>query len=902
MALASGARLGPYEILTLVGAGGMGEVYRARDTTLGRDVALKILPTPFALDPDRLARFKREAQVLASLNHPHIAAIYGFEESNGVQALVLELVDGPTLADRVAHGPIPLDEALPIAKQIAEALEAAHEQGIIHRDLKPANIKLRPDGMVKVLDFGLAKALEPASGIQSDLTASPTITSPAMTGRGVILGTAAYMAPEQAKGRPADKRSDVWAFGCVLFEMLTGKGAFEGDDVSETIAFVLTREVDWSALPSITPASIRRLLRRCQEKDRRRRLADIADARLEIEEALAPAERAGGQAVPAPPPRLWRRAGTLWLAAAVLLLSAVALGLVAYVRRGSEIAPAFRAVIPAPDGTVIGPPTVIGQGLSLALSPDGRLLVFAATSSDQRSRLWVRALDGDSAEPLKGTEDGVRPFWSPDSRSVAFFTLAEHRLKRVDIAGGRVLTICEDRELYGGGGTWNANDVILFSPAVTGGESSPIYRVAASGGTPTPVTTIDGKIGERRHIAPFFLPDGRHFLYTSMPTTGPLSVYMGSVDGPEKTLVLSDAANVQYALGRLLFVRGATLVAQPFDAGRRVLTGDGIPIVEGITIDPSARTGHFSVSTGVLVYQARAAQVSQPTWFDRTGKPSGILGEPADYNTVNLSPDGTRVAVSLRDASGNMDIWLVDVARGVRTRFTFDPADETQGVWSPDGTQIAFDSMRMGRSELQGKAANGSGAEGVIDASPVAKFPTSWSPDGKFLLYNSTAGTPRTGNDLWVVPLFGDRRPYPFLQTPFNEGRAQFAPDGRWVAYQSNESSRNEVYVAPFPGPGGKWQVSTVGGGSPRWRRDGKELFYVARDGGLMAAAVSSRGAVLDVGAVRALFNTRIRDQALGIPYDVTSDGQRFLVNTLVERPVPSSITLVVNWPGLMKR
>ena len=904
LTVASGTRLGPYEIVCAIGAGGMGEVYRAHDAKLNRDVALKVLPEAFALDPDRLARFKREAQILASLNHPNIAAIHGFEESDGVPALVLELVEGPTLADRIAQGPIPLDDALPIARQIAEALEAAHEHGIIHRDLKPANIKVRPDGTVKVLDFGLAKALE-STTVRADLTHSPTITSPAMTRKGVILGTAAYMSPEQAKGRPADRRSDLWAFGCVLYEMLTGRKAFNGEEVTDTLAAVLHSDPDWRVLPGATPVALRRLLRRCLVKDLKGRIADASTARLEIDDALAPAATADGQAVLAPPRRLWHRGGVAWLAAAALLFAALALGIVAYVRRAAEDAPAFRALIPAPENTVLGGKNLPSdsQGLSIALSPNGRHLVFGATSADGVWRLWVRPLDGGSAQLLAGTENGIRPFWSPDGRSVAFF--ADNKLKRVDIAGGRVLTVCEHPDFYrGGGGTWNADEVILFATALGRRRSGRLHRVPATGGTATAVTTIDTKAVYSLDSAPFFLPDGRHFLYTHTSTETP-SVYVRSIDGPE-TLLLEGVANAQYAQGRLLFLRGTTLMAQPFDAGGGVLMAEAAPVVEGIAIDPNSRTGLFSVSaTGLLAYQAgTGGMVSQLTWFDRTGKAAGVLGEQADYNTVNLSQDGTRAAVSLRDASGNMDVWVVDVVRGIRTRFTFDPDNENQGIWSPDGTRIVFDSARKGgRRDLYQKAAHGGGTEDdVIDTSPVNKYPTSWSADGRFLLYNSTESTPRTGNDLWVMPLFGDRKPRAFLQTAFLETRAQFGPDGRWVAYQSNESGRNEVYVAPFPGPGGKWQVSTAGGGSPRWRRDGTELFYVALDGKLMAAAVSSRGSTFDVGAVRALFNGRMRDQLLGIPYDVTADGQRFLVNTLVEQTAPSSITLVVNWPSLLKK
>jgi Tol biopolymer transport system component len=899
MPLTVGTHLGSYEIMAPLGAGGMGEVYRARDRKLNRDVALKVLPDAFTQDPDRLARFTREAQVLASLNHSNIAAIYGLEDSNGVQALVLELVEGPTLADRIAKGPIPLAEALPIARQIAEALEAAHEHGIIHRDLKPANIKLRPDASVKVLDFGLAKALEPVSTDGANVTASPTITTPAMTQRGVVLGTAAYMSPEQARGATVDKRADVWAFGVVLYEMLTGRRPFEGQTVSDSLASVLKDQPSWDGLPP----NARSLLRRCLEKDPKRRLHDLADARIEIDEVLASAATAEAHQAPARSPRPWQQARIAWSVAVVFLLAALALGFAAYRRRVADAPATVRSTILAPDGTFIGAPTITGQGLSLALSPNGRHLVFVATGSDNRSRLWLRSLDGNSAEPLAGTEDGVRPFWSPDSRSIAFFSLNEHKLKRVDITGRQVLTVYEDPQLSGGGGTWSADGVILFAYALVETNSPAILRVADSGGIPVPATTIDAK-AERRHITPVFLPDGRHFLYTSIPTTGPLSVYMGRLDGPEKVLVFRDAANVQYVPGRLLFVRGTTLVAQPFDAERRVLTGEGAPIVEGLAIDTYSRTGVFSASaTGVLAYQAgMAGGISQLTWFDRAGKATGVLSEPADYNSVNLSPDGTRAAVSLRDANRNMDVWIVDVARGVRTRLTFDPADDVIGVWSPDGRSIVFDSARTGRRDLYRKAANGSGSEDIIDASPISKLPTSWSSDGRFLLYNSGSTTPRTGNDLWVLPLVGQQKPYLFLQTSFNEGRAQFAPDGRWIAYASNESGRNEVYVASFPGPVGKWQVSTGGGGSPRWRHDGRELFYVALDGNLMTAAVNSRESVFEIGAVRPLFKPRMRDQFNGLAYDVTADGDRFLVNTLVDRTASSSITLIVNWPGLLTR
>jgi Tol biopolymer transport system component len=907
MTLQLGARLGSYEIIVALGAGGMGEVYRAKDTKLGRDVALKVLPASFTNDPERVARFRREAQVLASLNHPHIAQIHGLEEVDGTQFLVLELVDGESLDKRIARGRIPVDEALGIARQIAEALEAAHEKGIIHRDLKPANIALTNDGNVKVLDFGLAKAVEATSWSASDATNSPTITSAAMmTGVGVILGTAAYMSPEQAKGRAADKRSDIWAFGCVLYEMLTGKRAFGGTNVPEMLADVIKGNPDWSVLPRSTPAAVCRLLRRCLANDPRARIGDASTARLEIDEASSPGVTLGNSAMIKVPAFRWRPSSIQWTVAAVGLLAALFVGLLPYVRRAAEDRPAFRAVIPLPENTLIGgtgyPAATLG--LSIALSPNGRYVVFVATSADGIWRLWLRSMDGGAAQLLAGTENGTRPFWSPDSRSVGFF--ADHKLKRIDTAVGRVLTVWDAPGEISGGGAWNADGVILFATSLVGvGPPGRIYRVPVSGGTPAPVTSTDADAAESGDSAPIFLPDGRHFLYTHWSSTTRPSVFIGSIDGSDKALLLDRVTNVQYAQDRLLFLRGTTLVSQPFSTRRLALSGDVVPVVEGVAIDPRSRTGLFSASaTGVLAYHSATEGVfSQLTWFDRAGKVIGLLGGPANYNTVNLSPDGTRAAVSLRDPSGNQDIWLIDVNRNIPTRFTFDPTDEAMGIWSPDGTRIVFDSLRNGRRDLYQKPADGSGNEERIEASPISKYATSWSPDGRFLLYHSTSATPQTGNDIWVLPIAGDRKPFPFLQTRFDERRAQFSPDGQWVAYQSNESGQHEVYVARFPGAGGKRRVSPRGGGSPRWRRDGKELFYVDQDGNLMAAVIDSRGSVLEVGDVRPLFRTKMRDQNNGTPYDVTADGQRFLLNALVQSTTtPTSIELVVNWPALLRR
>ena len=635
--LTAGTKLGPYEILSALGAGGMGEVYRARDTKLNRDVAIKVLPDLFANDPDRLARFKREAQVLASLNHPHIAAIYGLEDADGMRALVLELVEGPTLADRIAQGPIPLDEALPIARQIADALEAAHEQGIIHRDLKPANVKVTPEGKVKVLDFGLAKALgtgtaeaAPYAGDGAnvgrpfrgaDAANSPTLTTPAATLAGVILGTAAYMSPEQARGKPVDRRADIWAFGCVLFEMLAGRQAFDtGETVSDAIAAILTREPDVTALPASTPAHIRTLLRRCLQKDPQKRLPHIGIARLEIDEGPADTTALLQPAV-APRKGLLSSAGLAWSVAAVLLLAATALAATMYVRRAPDDSHVYRTTILLPAHLMGSPAT------RLALSPDGRRLAFVAPDPTGRPMLWVRPLDGLTAQPLPGTESGQAPFWSPNGRFIAFF--AGGKLKKIDASGGPALTLCDATSATPG--TWNRDDVILFTPT----PGSPISRVAAAGGTPSPVTLIDTKAGEGRHAFPYFLPDGRHFLYLALNGgNAPLGVYAGLLDSTDRKRLLDGGANAMYAQGFLVFLREATLMAQAFDAARLELTGDPAPLAESVQIGNPTRTGTFAVSeAGVLVYQAglldgSAARLVRPQRqaVECTGRPRQLCG------------------------------------------------------------------------------------------------------------------------------------------------------------------------------------------------------------------------------------------------------------------------------------
>jgi Tol biopolymer transport system component len=876
MALSPGTRLGAYDIVALIGAGGMGEVYRARDSRLNRDVALKVLPDAFASDPDRLARFKREAQVLASLNHPNIAAIYGFEEG----ALVLELVEGPTLADRITEGALPLDVALPIARQIAEAVEAAHEHGVIHRDLKPANIKLRPDGTVKVLDFGLAKAMDPdvvgAGFSHPDATASPTITSPAATRIGMILGTAAYMSPEQARGKPVDKRSDIWAFGCVLYEMLTGRRAFGGDEITDTLALIITKEVDWTALPRSTPSSIHRLLHRCLEKDRRKRLADIADARFDLDDAttgalLAPA---GGDGV-----HRWTRT---WMAVALAaLVACVALGFIAY-RGGAANPMPVRLTITAPPGT-----TAIG--LMIRVSPDGRHVAFVGTGTDTRTRVWVRSLDAASARVLAGSEGASYPFWSADSRRIGFF--AEGRLKTIEADGGPVVTVAEGL-VSPGGASWNRDDVIVFSAA------DRLHRVSAGGGAVTrlPIASTDPESG--RLALPVFLPDGDHFLYVdSVDSAGQDGgrIHVGSLASAATKFLVPSTANAWHAGDHLFFLRGGTLFAQSFDDRTLSVTGAPVPIADDVPWATAPRRGAMSVSDSVLVYGSGAGRLpSQLVWFDRTGARLGVLGDQADQAYITLNPQGTLATTSiLDDAQGTYDIWVYDTARGVRTRLTSDPANDQLVAWSPDGRQIVFSSFRGNTFGLYLSTPSGAGNEQLlVTEGSFQKFPQSWSPDGRFLLYGSNTNTPDVGADLWLLPMTGDRKPLPFLSTRFQEYLGLFSPDGRWVMYQSNESGRYEIYVTSFPDPANKWRISLDGGTFPRWRADGREVFFLGSDNRLMAAEVDGNGASFTVGPVRALFETHAR---ANWPYVVTPDGQRFLVNTFEESGA-MVVNVTVNW------
>ena len=876
-----------YKITSKIGEGGMGEVYRATDLKLGRDVAIKVIPDAFACDAGRMARFAREAQVLAALNHPNIAAIYGLED----RALVMELVEGLTLAERIEQGPIPLEEAMPIARQIAEALEYAHERGIIHRDLKPANIKLTPAGQVKILDFGLAKALASES-TSGDPEASPTLTMRA-NAAGVVIGTAAYMSPEQAKGKSVDRRADIWAFGVVLVEMLTGRSMYHGETVSETLAAVMMTEPDVGSLP-VLPAGVRTLIRRCLTKDPRRRLRDIGEARIALDESeLAMTEHG---AVPVPPAQS-RRSALGWMAAAVLGLALVSLAVVHFREKPAEL-PVVRVALEPPEKTVFTP--LANSSSSALVSPDGRRIVFSATPAGGKSQLWVRALDALAAQPLPGTEGGIPAFWSPDSRFIGFS--ADDKLKKIDAAGGPPLTLAGAPALRGG--AWSREGVILFATTAT----SPLMRVAAAGGAATPATKFAP--GEDTHRFPWFLPDGRHFLFEAGTSSGRehAAVRIGSLDSLESKVLLDTDSNAIYAQGYVLFLRETTLMAQPFDAQRLALTGEAVPLAEQVqhwfTI-LSNQYGLFSASeTGLLAYQAGAESLNlRLTWLDRNGKRLATAGDAANLGRMQLSPDQKSAAVAVTEAN-NTDIWIYDLVRGLRTRFTFDPAVEREAVWSPDGRTIVFSSNRKSHFDLYRKASDGTGAEELICSDGLDKFPTSWSPDGKFLLYTA-AGDHKTGQDIWVLPLAAGVKPFPLLQTPFNESNAQFSPDGRWVAYQSNESGRSEIYVIPFSpeggAPGGKRQVSTAGGVLVRWRQDGKQLFYIAPDHKLMAAEVGAKGGSFEAGQVTALFGGLLTGQ--GFLYDVADGGQRFLAVLPPEQsPATKPLIVVQNWTAGLKR
>jgi serine/threonine-protein kinase len=905
MSLSSGLRLGPYEVVALLGAGGMGEVYRARDTKLNRDVALKILPEAFTLDGDRIARFRREAQVLASLNHPNIAAIYGFEDSGSTHALVLELVEGPTLADRSAKGPIPLDEALFIAKQIAEALEAAHEQGIIHRDLKPANIKLRDDGTVKVLDFGLAKAMEPASAISPTLTASPTITTPAMmTGVGMILGTAAYMSPEQAKGRPADKRSDVWAFGCVLYEMLTGKRAFEGEDVSDTLAAVLRGEPDWSALPAQDPNQIRSLIERCLSKDRRRRITEIAVALFVLNELAENGnQRANQPAAVTTMASRWRSA--LTVAGAVVVTAALVAGGAWSLRPSTAPAPVSRFSLTLPDDQVFT--SAFRQ--SVALSPDGTELVYVASN-----RLFRRSLSEFEARPVPGAEGAeglaiTTPTFSPDGRFVAFHSGADSAIKRVPIGGGAAITVCPAGNVWGM--TWDVSGVV-YAQARKG-----VFRCPANGGAPEQLVAVkDDEVPFRPQI----LPGGTAVLFTLVGMQDAAGqwekarVVVETIASHARTTLVNGATDARYVpTGHLLYAQAGVVFAVVFDAARQVIRGGPVSVIEGVRrAATTTGTAQFATSdTGTLIYVPGPIGTTSIQWAvglaDRGGSLTRIPIQPGPYVHVRASRDGARLAIGSDDGKEAI-VWIYDlVGTSAIRRVTFGGRNRFP-IWSPDGSRLAFQSDRDGDAGIYVQRADGTGGIERLTKPERGEthVPESWSADGRFIAFSSIK---ESTHALWTVSV-ADKKAASFSEVRSVEPiSAVFSPDGRWIAYTSSptrtagRSPDRGVFVQPFPATGARYQIPSQRlDFHPVWGAKGNELIFVpSAASGLLAIVTFATQPAVTFGSPVTLQArvTGSRTSGARRAYDVLPDG-RFVGLVEPSEPVSSvtstQIRVVLNW------
>jgi len=892
MTIAAGTRLGPYEITGAIGAGGMGEVYRAHDPKLGRDVAIKVLPEAFARDAERMARFQREAKVLASLSHPNIATIYGLEDSGTTRALVMELVEGPTLADRIKTGPIPVDEAVRIARQMADALEYAHERGIIHRDLKPANVKVSNDDTVKVLDFGLAKALEgdPSS---IDISTSPTISRMA-TMQGVLLGTAAYMSPEQAKAKSVDRRADIWAFGCVLYEMLTGKQAFTGETVTDTLASIIKEEPDWKPLPSATPMRVRVLLQRCLQKDPKQRLQAIGDARISLDEVLSGAPEGtlslAGVSGVASRWRLWIVAGL----AALLILIALA-GYVGWYLKPTPAKPVTRTVITLPPGQRLA----VSDQPALALSPDGSKLAYVARTQGGTLQIYLRAMDDMEARPIPSTEGAVEPFFSSDGQWLGFF--AGGKLKKISINGAVAQTLTDAGP---GGGSWGNQNTIVFGGVGGRPDLIPgLQQIRDGGGAPHQVTRLEN--GELAHLWPEFLPGSKAVAFVVRSAISPTIAVQSIGTSERRNLIQGGSAPHYMFSGHLIYAQAGNLMAVPFDLERLEVTGTAVPVVQGVLQSPGInQAAQYSVSaTGTLAYVPGSIAGTQAklVWVSRNGTEQPLAAPPHDYVAPRISPDGHRVALG----NGN-DLWLYDLARDTLTRFTFEGTTNLCPAWTPDGKRIAFTSNKDGQMNIYWQRADGSGGLERLTTSEHIQLPLSWSPDGQLLAVLEIS--PATLGDIQVLRM-GDssagqgRKAQPFLQTPAYEGAPQFSPDGRWLAYVSSESGRFEIYVQPYPGPGGKYLISSEGGNEPVWNRNGRELFY--RSGDKMMAVDVTTQPRFSVGKPKILFEGRYVPSVGTIPdYDVAADGQRFLMIKLVdqEQAAPIQINVVLNWTEELKR
>jgi serine/threonine protein kinase/Tol biopolymer transport system component len=867
----------------------MGEVYQARDMELGRDVAVKVLPSSFSDDRDRLRRFQQEACAAGALNHPNVLSIYDVGKHDGSPYVVSELLEGETLRKRIGGTALGQRRAIDYALQIAHGLAAAHEKGIIHRDLKPENIFITNDGRVKILDFGLAKLTQlDGNQFQTDAPTRRVDTDP-----GVVMGTVGYMSPEQLKGRAVDHRSDIFSFGAIVYEMLSGRRAFHSESAAETMSAILKEDPpqlsDTNTSISLT---VERLVHHCLEKNPEARFHSASDLAFALE-ALSGSISVSSQntTVAIAKSRQWtRREMTLAAVAAIGIVSAIAVATAFTLSRFRRTTPETHTV-----RLYINPPEKMGFG-SFAISPDGQRVVFAATDSSGKSLLWIRPLDYLNAQPLSGTEEAAYPFWSPDSRFIGFF--AGGKLKRIDASGGPVRTICTAPVPRGG--SWNRDGMIVFEPT----PNDPLYRVSAEGGEAIPLTKLNPSRQEASHRWPYFMPDGRHLLYSVLGGPQGRGIYVTSVDGTESRRLLDvpDTVVAYAAPGYLIFRRETSVMAQPFDAEKLQLSGEPVPVAEQVGFEVTTFQTYFSVSqTGVLLYSSGSSGKTQLTWLDRTGKEIGTVGPPSNYIRPSFSPDGKRVAVDGPDSQGNRDVWIFDLATNNLTRFTFSPATDIFPIWSPDGSRIVFASDQEGPRQLYQKAATGAGKEEILLKSDSNKIPMDWSPDGRFILY--TVNDPKTKIDLWVVPLFGDQKPVPFLQTEANERLGRFSPNARWIAYTSDQSGSNEIYVQTFPASGGQWQVSTNGGYFVAWRGDGKELFYVSSDRKMMSVEVNGEGTSFERGTPKFLFDLHI--PSFNTPqaqFAVTLDGRKFLIAKPVGGDTSAPITVVLNWTSDLKR
>jgi serine/threonine protein kinase/Tol biopolymer transport system component len=892
MTMVAGTRLGPYEILAPLGAGGMGEVYRARDTRLGRDVAVKVLPEQRAASREVRARFEREARTVSSLNHPHICTLYDVGREGDTDYLVMELIEGETLAQRLARGALPQDQVLKLGAEIADALDRAHRAGVIHRDLKPGNVMLTKSG-TKLMDFGLARPAgmggpESGSGVTlATLAQSPTMGQP-LTVAGTIVGTFQYMAPEQLEGHEADARSDIWALGCVLYEMAAARPAFEGKSQASLVGAIMNAQpLPISQLVPMTPPALDGLVRACLVKDAADRIQSAHDVKLQLEWIAGAGSQAG-----APLPRSTRRRSRERLAWGVAI-AAVLLGVmaVAFVSRPRPLTPAVEASLLPPLGVVFSSSTV--RPLPLALSPDGSVIAFCARNGEGPDMLWVRSLASQDARSLAGTEGAQGPFFSPDGRSLGFF--ADGKLKRIDVAGGPVIQLADRMDPRGG--TWNQDGVILFTRYTFG----PVSRISADGGSVMDATTLDSTLGEATHRYPYFLPDGRHFLYLARQASAGSgknpTIYAGELGSARRTRLVEVASNVVYASGHLLYIRGGVLVAQPFDPSALAVTGPAVPLVDDARMDERFSRGVFAASAnGVLVCMTGKDQTrTQLRWLDRSGHPLGDIGEPADYTyggAPQMSPDGRFAAMPILNRDrGNSDVWTIDLTTGRRRKLTVDMKDHPAAAWVFDGKAVVVATMEQAKGSLDLVDLDGSNAGRLVTVQDYV-WPQS-SRDGFFLYTAEHSGT-RSESDLLAVGLAGDRAVVPVANGPGGESDGQFSPDGRLVAYMSDETGRGEIFVAAFPQPGGRWQVSQDGGAEPRWRRDGRELFYVDPENYLVCIDVERSATGFQTGAVRRLFQFH----GAGGPwrYDVSPAGDRFLVTVPLEGDLASPVTLITDW------